>query len=283
MLFGEYLVLEGAKCLAFPLKFGQQLSVSPDELIYWESYDRDGRWFYARLDQELNITDCNEMEVAKVLQEMFRVIRELQPEKDLMCRFRAEADFNLQWGLGSSSTLISLLSQWAEIDPYQLMNRTFGGSGYDIACATENTPILYSIADRKIKNVTIDPEITQHFLFVYLGKKQNSREEIKKFRRSEVTAMNITAMNEIISDSLKSRSIEEFEQAINQSEDLLSQILGRQNLKDRIFADYTYSVKSLGAWGGDFFLATHRDTTAAKAYFSSKGLSTMFTYNELVK
>jgi mevalonate kinase len=46
MLFGEYLVLKGAKSLAFPLKYGQTLEVSPSEnMIHWESWSPEGCWF----------------------------------------------------------------------------------------------------------------------------------------------------------------------------------------------------------------------------------------------
>ena len=60
----------------------------------------------------------------------------------------SELTFDKDWGLGSSSTLISNLSQLARIDPYELNNRVFNGSGYDIACAKSESPLLY----RLIKN-----------------------------------------------------------------------------------------------------------------------------------
>jgi mevalonate kinase len=42
LIFGEYLVLKGAKCLAIPLRYGQKLSVekSNQDNILWENSDR---------------------------------------------------------------------------------------------------------------------------------------------------------------------------------------------------------------------------------------------------
>ncbi len=53
--------------------------------------------------------------------------------------------FPREWGLGSSSTLISNIAQWANVDPFALLSETFNGSGYDIACAQHNRPIIYQI------------------------------------------------------------------------------------------------------------------------------------------
>jgi hypothetical protein len=52
-------------------------------------------------------------------------------------------EFDRSWGLGSSSTLISNIALWANINPYLLLEQSFGGSGYDVACAQANGPLLY--------------------------------------------------------------------------------------------------------------------------------------------
>ena len=57
--------------------------------------------------------------------------------------------FPRAWGLGTSSTLISLIAQWAKCDPFELLFEAFGGSGYDIACATANSPISYQLPRKK--------------------------------------------------------------------------------------------------------------------------------------
>jgi len=282
MLFGEYLVLNGADALAFPLKFGQTLSVTKSDHLVWESYALDGNWFFAKLNDDLSILETNNQEVAEILRKLLCVIRTENSTIDFKQYFRAEANFDLKWGLGSSSTLISLLSQWSGVEPRTLLDVSFGGSGYDVACATANAPIIYANGHVK-KEINLPTAITENLLFIYLGHKQNSREEIKRYKKKTITNSDVDTINEIISNALQTDKIEVFEQQLNQSEELISSIIGTTKLKLQLFEDYPYSIKSLGAWQGDFFLATFRDLDSAKHYFQQKGYNTIFTYNELIK
>jgi mevalonate kinase len=282
MLFGEYLVLNGSDCLAFPLKFGQTLSVTNSDELVWESYSKHGLWFSASLSSDFTILETNNEEVAETLKKLFLVIRTEKPNLDFNQKFKAEANFELNWGLGSSSTLISLLSQWSGVETQKLLDASFGGSGYDVACATAEAPILYANGKVK-KEVPLPESVTSKLLFVYLGNKQNSREEIKRFKNKSVTRHQIDTMNALISDALQTDKIEVFEQQLDRSEELISSIIETNQLKQRLFADYTYSIKSLGAWGGDFFLATYRDLKTAKSYFEEKGYDVLFTYQEFIK
>lgn len=283
MLFGEYLVLCGADCLAFPLKFGQTLKVTPtnDKLI-WKSYATKKRWFEAELNEQFDVLETNNSEVASMLVKLLRVIKSEKPQLSFRQSFSAEADFDLQWGLGSSSTLISLLSQWSGVDAFKLLESTFGGSGYDVACATETSPIVYATGKVK-EHVELPKSITNQLLFVYLGKKQNSRNEIKRFNRDTVSVKQIDEINKIITNAINAKEITTFELALNQSEKLIASLIDLKPIKQNHFSDYPYSVKSLGAWGGDFFMATYRDLERAKNYFHSKGYTTQFTYQELIK
>ena len=48
LITGEYVVLDGAKALALPTKFGQSLIIEPSDNneIYWKSHDHDKSiWF----------------------------------------------------------------------------------------------------------------------------------------------------------------------------------------------------------------------------------------------
>lgn len=282
MLFGEYLVLNGSDSLAFPLKFGQTLTVTKSDGITWESYARHGRWFAASLNDDFTVLYTNNEEVAEILRQLFLVIRAEKPELDFNQAFKSEANFELNWGLGSSSTLISLLSQWSGVEARKLLDASFGGSGYDVACATAQAPIIY--ANGKVKaEVHLQESVTNRLLFIYLGNKQNSREEIKRFKDRNVTQQHIDTMNALISQAIQTDNIEVFEQQLDQSEELISSVIGTTQLKERLFADYPYSIKSLGAWGGDFFMATYRDLQTAKTYFEDKGHDILFTYQEFIK
>ena len=52
-----------------------------------------------------------------------------------------------------------------------------------------------------------------------------------------------------------------------------------KTVKEKYFSDYNGSIKSLGAWGGDFILATRNN----KNYFLEKGFNTVFSFSELIK
>lgn len=286
MLFGEYLVLQGVDCLAIPLKFGQKLEVegSADDYFSWTSKSADGVWFSARFNDNLEIIETSNEETAEILIDLLKLIKTDKSflfEKPLS--FTASADFNLAWGLGSSSTLVSLLSQWSYVDPYFLLKNSFGGSGYDIACATEDSPICYSAKDHETTHVRLSPAITNKIIFVYSGNKQNSRNEIKRFSALDINSEAVDKMNEIIKSVFLASDMLDFEKCIEESEELLSSILQMPILKSTQFSDYPYGIKSMGAWGGDFFMATYRNEEEARNYFNELGYTTQFTYSEIIK
>lgn len=285
MLFGEYLVLDGAKSLSVPLKFGQSLEVTPSEgAITWKSVSLTGEWFTCRLDSELHILETNDDKIAEKLQKLLLLIKEQRPELDFQQNFTISANFPLNWGIGSSSTLVSLVSQWAEVDPYSLLDQWLGGSGYDIACATASTPIIYQILkERKaVEKVEISKNITDKLLFVYSNKKQSSAEAIKSYKQTPRTQDEISFISDLSEKALEISDITQFEELMNQSESFMSKLLNTDTIKSKHFNDYPYSVKSLGAWGGDFFMASFRDLEEAKTYFLNKGYDTQFTYREFV-
>ena len=282
MLFGEYLVLNGSKAVAFPLKFGQELIIEDSDKFFWESFNSSARWFFVSADTDLNIIETNNRPAAELLLKLMKVIKEQQPSTQVNKHFKIIANFDLSWGLGSSSTLISLLSQWSSVNAEILLKSSFGGSGYDVACATANHPLIFK-EGKVLEYIELNPAITDCLLFIYLGKKQSSREEIIRFKKENSTQNQVDEMNAIIDDALSSSDIETFEKQILRSETLISSIIHVETLKSKFFADYPHEIKSLGAWGGDFFMATFRNLNQAKQYFISKGYSIQFTYKELIK
>jgi hypothetical protein len=79
--------------------------------------------------------------------------------------------------------LINNVAQWLQIDAFELLNNSFGGSGYDIACAQKDTPIVYRLENGLpfVEPVTFNPEFTDKLYFVYLNKKQSSKAAIKSY------------------------------------------------------------------------------------------------------
>jgi len=67
--------------------------------------------------------------------------------------------------------LINNIAQWLQIDPYTLLSNTFGGSGYDIACAQNNTPIVYQRVEGKpiVSPVTFLSGMRFEYLFLCIS------------------------------------------------------------------------------------------------------------------
>ena len=73
------------------------------------------------------------------------------------------------------------------------------------------------------------------------------------------------------------------EKWVVESENLISGILKSPAIKENKFKNYPFTLKSLGAWGGDFFMATFRDEKEARNSFSNLGYSIQFNYSQLIK
>lgn len=291
---GEYAVLDGAISLAIPTRFGQSLMVRQNNsgVISWKSLEKSSTWFQSDFDlEQLNpVNDQDEMsedkEVSGQLGNILRNARILNPEflsNASGLEVQTEIDFNRKWGLGTSSTLINNVSQWAKIDPYKLLATTFGGSGYDIACANHSRPILYQVHNdsKKISEVDFKPEFTEHIYFVYLNKKQDSRAGITAYRQKIFDRdLLVQRISEISLSMVNVKNIEEFKQLIREHETLLSKILELPTVQESIFPDFQGAIKSLGAWGGDFVMAA--SLTEGPDYFRTRGYHTIFSYKEII-
>ena len=210
-------------------------------------------------------------------------------------KFTTHLDFDPNWGLGSSSTLIANLARWANVNPYELLKMTFGGSGYDIACATVERPIYYQVKTEvpepvegptpTVEPINFTPHFANHLFFVYQGQKQSSSKEIKAFlsKANPVDLQkDIEAVSEISRAVPKCQSLDEFAMLMQCHERIISRCIGQEPVQKH-FPDFEGVLKSLGAWGGDFILAaTKWDENQVKAYFKEKGLEVVFGYKELV-
>ncbi len=92
--------------------------------------------------------------IAETLQDILVEARKLNPEflqSEQGFLVKTNLTFPRDWGLGTSSTLINNIAQWAKVDAFQLLWNSFSGSGYDIANAQYNTPILYAAQQSKTR------------------------------------------------------------------------------------------------------------------------------------
>lgn len=291
LITSEYTVLDGALALAVPTKFGQELKVehNNNNCIDWKSIsETDDVWFEAhfKLKNKQWYPSVNN-EVATTLSKILNAINGLNPEvfqQEIGFNIESKLNFNRHWGLGSSSTLINNLANWAKVDAYQLLEKTFGGSGYDIACAAHNTPITYQLTNsqRIVTPVDLNWPFKDQLYFVYLNKKQNSRHAIAHYKdQAKYNSTYIQEISELTHQLIGCTNPQEFDIIIERHENLLSALLNLKPVKQELFSDFLGSIKSLGAWGGDFIMA--RASENPTAYFKAKGFDIVIPFSDMVK
>lgn len=259
--------------------------------LIWKSYDMDGNiWFEANISlydfSAVKTTDETKIPfIKKMLKNSVRLNSEFL---DKWNGFKIEnyLEFPLDWGLGSSSSLVYNIATWADISPFQLHFKISNGSGYDIACALADGPIKYISSDDELSYAPIDfkPSFADQLHFVHLGKKQDSAIAVEKYLKEVKNRKNIAKEIDAISqEMLTCKKFDHFTELLNTHEDVMSKALGEKKVKDVHFSDFDGTIKSLGAWGGDMVLvASQMDAAAVKKYFSNKGFSTVLGYDELV-
>lgn len=290
LLTAEYAVLDGALALGIPTKYGQSLKIAPSEsdTLNWESVDADGNlWFNASFDSAtLKVISSSDSEIALALEGLLGKAKALNHEFHNQIgglKIISQLTFPRNWGLGSSSTLINNVAQWANVNPYELLQHSFGGSGYDIACAQHDSPILYQLKEGIpiVESTPFDPPFKDQLFFVYLNQKQNSRDAIANYRKQN---FNLDALVEELSILTKRilgiERISEFEWVLQNHEKILSKVLKIRPIKALSFPDYFGTIKSLGGWGGDFILATGNEKTPD--YFKAKGFDIVIPYGDMV-
>jgi mevalonate kinase len=309
LLTAEYAVLDGATALALPTKFGQALDIKPSSTndMAWSSFDADGKiWFSSTFDFDtFKAKKTTDESVSTMLETIFAAALYLKYDNTIaknrgfrtpqyMTPFNAETHltFPRNWGLGTSSTLIANVARVFNVDAYALLAATFGGSGYDIACATADSPVLFRLENGVpiSEKIAFAPPFSDNLYFIYLGKKQNSREGIERYKAKK-SAKNglytegsyLKEMSDLTTAFLTASDLKTFEKLIVQHENLVASLIELQRAKTLFFADFWGEVKSLGAWGGDFVLATSgRNAAETRQYFKSKGFETVLTYDEII-
>ena len=124
LISAEYAVLDGALALALPTKFGQSLKVEPTHknTIHWKSISNEGVvWFEAEftIDVDLKVSTTDTSTIAQRLLQVLDALQQLNPthfEAHKGYILTSTLEFPENWGLGSSSTLINNLAQWAQVD-----------------------------------------------------------------------------------------------------------------------------------------------------------------------
>lgn len=293
LLTAEYLILDGAKGLALPTKYGQSITVSEGKngLLSWKSLNEKGMlWFEGDflISENGTVQKTSEDPIATRLEEILRTAHDLNPSlltKETGFQVTSTLDFPQNWGLGSSSTLINTIADWFQVDPYQLLANTFGGSGYDIACAKTNHPLSYQLTQnsRIVSKENFDPKFKDRLFFVHLNRKQNSRAAIAHYRKQPALQLSkqIASISQITDALIECQEITAFEALLTEHESIISSLIKTPPIKKQLFPDYPHAIKSLGGWGGDFILAVGAENE--KEYFRKKGFETRVDYAEMIR
>jgi mevalonate kinase len=296
LITGEYFVLDGATALALPTRLGQSLRVkelhSSENLLYWIALNsKKQSWLNLVFDtKDFTCINAPDQAEAQRLSKILTEARKLNPSflsGNQDTAVETHLEFPNEWGLGSSSTLIYCIEKWAGgVDAYTLLQNTLGGSGYDVASAEHDSAILYRLENGRPVTQTIhwQPPFADNIYFAYTGKKQLSSEGIKTYREQlkdkERIANDLSSITESV---LKCDTLSAFEELLDKHENIIASALNLSRIKDTLFPDYWGSVKSLGAWGGDFVLLTNtKSESDLKNYLTQKNIDTCFNWNELI-
>lgn len=290
LITAEYLVLKGALSLGVPTQYGQSLAVYPnaDEGLVWQAYENDIEWLNFNLSLEEILEVSKNPEEKRFIAELLKQALSMNPDflNDANFKLETHLNFRRDWGLGSSSTLINNVAQWAKVDAFDLLAKVSKASGYDIACAQSNTPILFQRVNDKIwtEECIFSPEFKSQIYFLYLGKKQKSEDELKRFLAQDRDySQEIQEISSLSLHLLDTESAIDFDKIVGEHESITSNLLGLPSIKKLAFSDFEGSIKSLGAWGGDFAMVrSNWDRETMVSYFKSKGLNTLIPWDNMV-
>lgn len=306
LLVGEYAVTKGFEGLAVPVKTGQWMDVwefnSPgnaeDRLIF-NALDLHGStWFSESFDIEFlkrnsaNYADAPSTNASTDSEDshLLKVLTLVSPnfwKPGKSYRFETRLEFDRNSGLGSSSTFIELVCRYFKLDPFQVQDKVFGGSGYDVAIAAVQKPLIFwrTESDIHFRQWSLNPELTKDWKVVFLGNKVNSRtstsqvnDMLDDLAKDENYQMQIQKIIEIVRDAKELMAVET---GIEMYQMFLSQLLG-------LVTPYTFFgvkplprgvCKWLGAWGGDMLLV---NSVVWDAYYSLWNGCEVKNWNDLV-
>ena len=289
MLTSEYFAIDGALVLAVPTRLGQEFFFEEKQdgksLVLWEAYHQNKLWLKAVIDYktwqvlETNIPSSAEF-ITKTLQNV-QLLSNSKFKTDLTYHLKTNLQFPADYGLGSSSTLMNNLAEWAEINPFHLNSISLGGSGYDIAVAKEKSAVLFqSKPEIKYEKVDFSPSFKNELIFIHLNQKQDSREGINFYKSKKKSPELVDEFSDLTKKILLCHELENFSELMMTHEHKIADFLEILTVKERLFSDCPSFVKSLGAWGGDFVMSAKFGDY--KNYFWEKGFPSVFEWSEII-
>lgn len=288
ILMGEYAVMHGADAICLPLNTGQRFMSSPsdDGKIHWQ-------WSYKDILMAGFFADAETLtQTSEVTGNVFwpidliNLIRKSNPD---FLKNGARLEFhNLfppRWGLGTSSATISSLCRLAGVDPFKINQDLTGGSGADIATAISDKWILYRKGiTPQIWTIPVNYRFAENTWFVYSGKKQQTATHISKVSTLfEREPGSWAPVNEFVYRFIAATTLPELMKIVYDHELFIAEATGLLSIRYR-FPDFPGTIKSLGAWGGDFFMVlSQQNDEFVKNYFNQKGFRDVFSWQQLTE
>ena len=298
MITGEYLVMNGFECLAVPTKLGQWMHVwefeTPkglSDFIMYQAKDlNENIWFETKiLLPNFEIVDPAQVENIQV-DRLVGILKMADGEfwqVGKSYRIETVLEFDRTSGLGSSSTLVKLFSDYLNVDPLKIQFDIFGGSGYDVAIAKFQKPLIYWLTedDSHWKYWKLDGSLTENWYVVFYGQKTDSRASLSGVQ---------DALNDIAEDDFYTAQFDKILEMSKSATDMSSLEssleMYQMLLSQALFLPTTYDLlgikpvnkglcKWLGAWGGDMLLINQ---TILDAYPRAFENFNMVKWNDLV-
>lgn len=293
LLTSEYVVLDGIPAVAVPTYKGQRLEVNEAadrSVLAWTARAHDGSiWLEGSLERtpegwKPSSAFAPPAPALDGLAGLLTAAEHLRGTPLPGGSAETFLEFPNDYGWGSSSTLISLVAQWAEVDALALHFATQNGSGYDAVCALASGPIRYTRtgpASAQWVPVSLAHWPHNTLYLVHLGEKQRSAQDVVRYRNIAPNPLLLKAVGEAAELLYKASSPLEWSEAARTHEEAMGKVLGRTPVAETRFANYPHAVKSLGAWGGDFVLAQVLEASDLQ-WFKERGFSTVLPWSDCV-
>lgn len=260
--------------------------------LVWECYDKNGeQWFKSHISlYDFSAINTTDQEVSDKLKKILKnAVRQNSEFLSKWNGFKVQThlEFDKNWGLGSSSSLYALVGEWADVNPLVMFFKIENGSGYDVACSACGEPIMYISSEEEISYtpVSFENNWTSNLYFVHLNEKKDSSLGIKEYLKAVKKKKDfVSSISDISKQMIDASDLSNFANLMDKHEDLVAHHTGFKKVKDLHFSDFDGSIKSLGAWGGDFVMvATTQKEDYVKKYFSDKQYDTLLSFDEMIK
>jgi mevalonate kinase len=306
LITGEYAIMHGASGLALPVTLGQDLNwvgMGGSDSLEWTTRV-NGRKLFNAVFKGSNYfpVTSGDRKMAVFLRKILLRAAKMAVNGPMYGRITSELDFDMKWGLGSSSSLISNIAYLFDLNPFTLHSEVSTGSGYDIACSRSDTPILYRLSHHfessygkpvsgntdfympVYRNLEFHPPFRKNLYFAWTGKKQDSAGSVKKFlSRYRPDFPALEEISRITSEIIITDNLQEFNRLLAGHDRIISGLLDQTPVNDSMFKEIPGYVKSLGAWGGDFIMISWEGEYAELLQMlKPKGVDIVFPYERLI-